>query len=366
MKKRVLLSVLTCGLLLGVTTLQAKTNKKVLVQHEIQKQVKNHKQAPKEIVAGMQETFKALQALGKKDTKEATKELEAAMKSFNKALKADPSLDLVPIDERLQAYAFMGTSKVIADRLILAQQLLKAHDTQNAIDVIVPLKDELDITTIAIPMKLYPVAAKKALDALNNGKEKEALDAITEAMNSLVVFEVVLPTPLLAAQDLVAEASKIDKSKKEDAKKLLDAAKEELNRAELLGYTKKHDAAYKLLNDSIEKIEKEIQGKNEVVKLYEKIKNDFKKIIHNTHIEKVIIKNPAEAKVQQYQNNEANKAMSESTVFKQEAQSDKEKTLHNEAKEAVEKFNQKEKEQTVKERKTFEKEAHTDEKKTIQ
>jgi len=331
MKKRFLLSALTCGLLLGVTTLQAKTDKKVLVQHEMQKQVQNHKQAPKEIVEGMQNTFNALQALGKKDKKEAKKDLEAAMKSFNKALKADPSLDLVPIDERLQAYAFMGTSEVIKDRLKVAQQLLKAHDTQAAIDVISPLKDEMDISTIAIPMKLYPIAAKKALDALNKGKEKEALAAIAEAMNSLVVFKAVLPTPLLAAQDLVTEASKLDKSKKKEANKLLDAAKEELKRAELLGYTKKHDADYKHLNESIEAIQKEIKGKNIVEKLYDTLKTDFKNIVAHTKISRVkvpsSVHNKAEEKVEHFEQKEGKKAIDERNTFKKEADTDEKKTV---------------------------------------
>ena len=47
--------------------------------------------------------------------------------------------------------------------------------------------------------------------------------------------------------------------------------KEELKRAELLGYTKKHEENYKLLNSEIEKIEKEIKGENKIEKLYEQL-----------------------------------------------------------------------------------------------
>ena len=327
MKKRLLLSALTCGVLLGATGLQANTDKKTLVNNVMQEQVKNHKPAPKEIVAGMQNTFAALKAMqaGKKD--DAKKALEAATKSFDAALKADPSLDLIPIDERFQAFAFMGNSDVIEARLKLGQKLLKAHDTQTAIAVVSPLKDELDISVISIPMKIYPIATKKALEELNKGNEKAAFEAIGAAMNSLVVVKAIIPTPLLVAQDLIIDASKLDKSKKEEAKKLLDAAKEELKRAELLGYVSRHEPEYKLLNDDIEKVEKEIKGKNVVEKLYETLKNDFKKIIANTKISKETPEQVAEQKINAFEKKEAEKAVKIKDEFKQEAQQDEKKTV---------------------------------------
>jgi len=157
---------------------EAQTDKKKLIQAVINKRIKDHKPAPKEIIIGMQDTFNALQAMGKGKKDEAQKDLEAAIQSFDAALKADPALDLVPVDERFQAFEFLGSSDVIAAQIKLAEQLLKEHDIQAAIDTIAPLKDELDITTITIPMKLYPQADKKALDALKKGQEQAALDAI--------------------------------------------------------------------------------------------------------------------------------------------------------------------------------------------
>jgi len=327
MKKRFLLSALTCGVLLGTTGLQAQTDKKELLQNVMQEEVKEHKQAPKEIVAGMQNTFAALKALQANKKDEAKKALEAATKSFDNALKADPSLDLIPIDERFQAYAFIGSSDIIEARLKLAQQLLKAHDTQTATAILLPLKDELDISLISIPMKIYPVVTRKALDALNKGDEKAAFAAIAEAMNSLVVVQTIIPTPLLVAQDLIVEASKLDKEKKEEAKKLLASAKEELKRAELLGYVSRNEAAYKLLNEGIEKIEKEIKGKNVVVKLYETLKNDFKHIIENTKISKMTPQEIAEKKVNDLEKEEDKKSVKEKDGFKQEAQQDEKKTI---------------------------------------
>ncbi len=123
MKKGFLLSAIACGVLMSTVSLQAKTDKKVLVQHEMDKQMQKHKQAPKEIIIGMQETFNALQALQKEDKTTAQQALQRAAESFDKALKADPTLDLIPIDERLQAFAFEGSAKRIAARLTVARQL---------------------------------------------------------------------------------------------------------------------------------------------------------------------------------------------------------------------------------------------------
>jgi len=330
MKRKFLLSTLTSLLLLGTTVLQAQTDKKELVQKVANEQIKNHKQAPKEIVEGLQNTYMAMTALQQNKKDEAVKLLEKANKSFDVALKADPSLKLIPIDERLQAYAFMGSSDVIDARLKLAVQLLKAHETQDASDILLPLKDELDITTVSVPMNLYPVSTKAALAALKKDDIKGAAVALNTAMSSLVSFRIVIPTPLLVAQDLIAEASKLDKSKKEDAAKLLDAAKEELKRAELLGYTSKHAEDYKVLNENIENIQKEIKGKNKVEELYEKLKNKFITSIEHIYISKSKMTTPeetAEKKVNAYQKDEAQKALKEKAQFIKDSKTDKEKTI---------------------------------------
>jgi len=294
MKKTLLLSTLTCGLLLGTTAIQAKTPTKALMEDQINQHVKEQKKAPKEVAKGIQATFKSVQLIEANKLKEAEALLQKANDNFDKALKADPKLDLLPLEESLTAYSFTGSSKTIKARLDLTKQLIEAHDTQTAIAMIIPLKDELDINVVSLPMSLYPVSTKAALDAVKKGDKKAALTALKEGFGALVYGSIIIPTPLLAAQDLIIEASQLEKSKKEDAQKLLSAAKEELKRAELLGYTTKHTEAYKALDRSIEKIQKEIKGENKVEKLYDIAKKDLEKIIHNARITKVKMKNPSQ------------------------------------------------------------------------
>jgi hypothetical protein len=255
------------------------------METQINKHAKEQKTASREIVDAIQNTFKAVNALEKNRLDDAKKLLKEADEKFSTALKENPSLDLLPLEETLMAYQYNGSSKDIKAALDLSIQLIKAHDTQVASAVMAALKDELDINIVSIPMKLYPVATKKALEAVNKGDRQAALAILAEGFGMLVSTQIIIPTPLLAAQDLALEASKLDKSKKEEAQKLLAAAKEELARAELLGYTQKHDAAYKLINEDIQKVEKEIKGKNAVEKLYEKLLQDFKKLIGDTRHE---------------------------------------------------------------------------------
>lgn len=322
MKKRLLLSVLTCGLLFGMGTLQASTDTKTLMEQQVTQHTQEQQQTPKEVLSGIQATFNAVHLIETDQIDEAKKLLQKATDDFETALKANPNLDIVPLEERLIAYRYAGSSADIQKTLDVSVKLIKKHDTQAAIALLSPLKDELDINVVAIPMKLYPASTKTAAQALEKGDKMAALSALSVGFGTLLNSQIILPTPLLVAEDLVIEASMLDKSKKEEAKALLAGAKEELKRAELLGYTKKHAPEYVQLNDSIEKIEKEIKGKNKVVKLYEKLKAEFKKLLHDTRTDKVSVTNPAEKKVEQFQRQEAQKALKETQTFRHEAQQD--------------------------------------------
>ncbi|NPA59453.1 MAG: YfdX family protein, partial [Epsilonproteobacteria bacterium] len=262
MKKRLLLSALTCGLLLSTTAIEANTNSQTLINNQIKKHHQETKQVPKAVVEAIQDTFKAVHALEANKIDDAKKLLKEADEKFTASLKKDPSLDLLPLEESVVRYTYMGSSQDISKALALTVKLINDNDTQVAQTVLGALKDEVDINIVSIPMKLYPVTTKKALDALNKGDKKTALMTLAEGFGMLVNTQIVIPTPLLVAQELVIEASQMDKTKKKDVEKLLVLAKEELKRAKLLGYTKPHEKAYKLINEDIEKLEKEIKGKN--------------------------------------------------------------------------------------------------------
>ena len=252
---------------------------KTIVNREATKHRSSLKKAPKEITEGLQQTVVALRALHQNQIKPAKDALEKATKLFDESLKKDPQLALVPIADEIQVNDFTGNAKLVKQIIKATQSLLKDHDTQAARKMLLPLQDEMDMQTQFIPMNTYPIATKEALKVLNKGNAKLAFTTLAIALNSIVTQVVVVPLPLITAQDLVLEASKLDKSNKKDALKLLSNADDELEKAVLLGYTKKHSKEYKNLQAQVKNIEAEIKGKNEVVKLYDNLKNDFKSLV---------------------------------------------------------------------------------------
>jgi hypothetical protein len=294
MKKKSLVSVALASLLFGVSSFGANSmnqvvgssNKKNAINKEVAFQNKKFKMASEDIQKGLNDTLKAIDALQKKDTKNAKKYLSDASKYFDKALKSNPHLRLVPIENDIVAYRFGGGPKTIKASVDLAKKMLESNQVQVARELLDPLRDEIDITTHYIPMDLYPNATKIAAKLLEQGKTKEALQELVLGLSTIVGDEVIIPIPLLTAQDLVITASKLDKKKKKDALALLDQAKIELQKALLLGYTTKYSAEYKNLTKLINGIEKEIKGKNRVEKLYENLKEKFKELIGLTRKER--------------------------------------------------------------------------------
>jgi len=288
MKKNLLISTIVAGLILGSTALYAgeKTAKetishsiKVSVEKEKKKQKENFTAAPKEIVDGFNATVDAIEFLDKNDVQHAKKALRSASKNFDTALKASPELDLVPFAQEVVVHEFLGNAKTVKKSLVLVGTLIDDYDTQVARTVMAPLEDEMIVTTQAIPMKLYPLATKNALEALEKGKKDEAIELLDVSLNTIVTETVLMPLPLLVAEDLVYAAADVDKENKTDALKLLTLAQDELQKGIYLGYTKKHAPEYKAIDESIEAIKKEIKGKNAVEKLYDKLKESFGSLV---------------------------------------------------------------------------------------
>lgn len=133
-----------------------------ILDKEIHNHNLNKKQAPKEIMSGLQNTIIALHALQQNNKTVAKQALEKATKSFDTALKRNPKLDMVPVDERIAVNDFTGDAKLIKHIKSSAISLLKDNDTQTARDMILPLEDQMSITIQYLPMKLYPEATKQA------------------------------------------------------------------------------------------------------------------------------------------------------------------------------------------------------------
>ena len=236
-------------------------------------------QTQKEIMGGFRNTIMALRALQVNNKTAAKQAFESATKSFDAALKKDPQLDLVPVDERITVNDFTGDAKLVKHIKDAATSLLKDNDTQAARAMLLPLEDQMTIMTEYLPMKIYPEATKQAQKDLAKGDSKAVFRDIDTAFHSFVIKSVIIPIPLLTAQDMVLEASHLGKKDKTQALKLLNSAQDELQKAVLLGYTKKHSKAYESLAKEVSSIKEAVNGGNAVERMYNHIKNSFASLL---------------------------------------------------------------------------------------
>jgi hypothetical protein len=241
---------------------------------------------PKLVLGGLHDTFNAIRALQAKDTKAAELSLSKATTAFDAALKADPNLGLIPVANDIQVNELDSTPKQIEEALDLAVESLKNHHIKTAREILLPLQDDIEITTKSIPMDIYPVATKNARSELAKGHQDAALQTLLSGLSMMVTEKVIIPIPLLKAEDLVVSAAKLEKTKKKEASELLEEADAELKKSILLGYADQDMPEYKALSEQIKAIQKEIKGKNEAEKLYDRAIKSFESLIHTTEHKK--------------------------------------------------------------------------------
>ena len=294
-------SIVLAGLLLSASALMANTNnlKQEVSSISLQKEktqkeqnrldniVKNtitdHKkqlQHEQGFVLGIQKMVLAMKSLSNEDKNTAKDKLLEAAKSIRDAFQKEPNMKMVPVYDKEMIHVFNGSVELINKIRDYSYVLVKDNEIQTAIDVLTPMQDEIVMTTSYLPVYLYPEAIKEAQYKIDIGDLKGAKDVLYKALNMLEVKQVIIPIPLITAQDMIVEASKLDKSKKDEIMKLLSAAKYELKRAVALGYTKKYNVDYLSLNNQIEKMEKDLGLKKDIKSSFEKIIKDFKGLIH--------------------------------------------------------------------------------------
>jgi tetratricopeptide (TPR) repeat protein len=286
MKKTTVLSTLLASLLLS-TTLYASTEIKTVqeVSHNAvekgnQDALASQKHLIKGAVESLEFTAKALVSLNKNNTKEATANIEKALGKLEVVLSAKNAPKFLPIDSSVEVREYVGTKKEIEKSVDLVEELLDDNKIQVARTLLNTLQSEIDITVVSLPLVTYPDALKLAAKYIHENKIAEAKHILSVALNTFDTTVEVIPLPLLKAGELINVSASLAKNgKKEEALKYLNAAENELEIAQALGYVSHSDVSYKALHGAIKHIKKEIKGKNQVEKLFDDLKaklKDFK------------------------------------------------------------------------------------------
>ncbi len=259
-------------------------SKHQMIQDELKLATKNTVKPAQEIVDGLKNTLKAISLLEKHDVKSAKVALISATKQFEIALKKDPNLKLVPVNMETTFDDFPLTLADVKSIKKNALKMVNNNQPQEAIILLSQLKDQITITTTNLPMDLYPVAVKHALNALNKGKKIDtALPLLTDALNTMVVTEIVIPMPILIAQSALKDAQKLSKNDKTEIKKLLNLSKRQLEVAKYEGYLSKYNAEYKNISEEIDRLKNKISKGTLLVKDYDKVKSDFVSLFQKIH-----------------------------------------------------------------------------------
>jgi len=286
--KKVILSAIAASMIMGVSA-QAKeegapsaTVKQInaaTVKQAKSNAVSHQKKMVQEAIDSLKNAHEALVLLEKKDKDGAIKSIEKALGKLEVILSAKTSPKLLPIKSYVVVNEFIGTSDGIKATVKLVKELLSDGKVQQARKLLMPLTSEVDMTTVSLPLVSYPDALKLAAKYIHSDKVAMAKEVIAIALNTFDEATVVVPLPLLKATDLIAAASDIATQDKEMAIRYLEGASENLKVAEALGYVSKSAVTYKVLQDKIDAVKKEIQGKNKAEKLFESLKEklaDFK------------------------------------------------------------------------------------------
>ena len=271
--KRILTSVALAGLVatnsFAIDAKTAKVNKNAVIKAE--KNAQQNNQLVKEAINAIRNTQDALIYLNGKDKKNAINSLKKAIGDLAVVLNSPNPPYLLPVDINFEAYEFQGSLKDVANLVTKAKTLVIENKLPEAREVLNSLRDEIVVKTINLPLATYPSALKLAIKYINENKLKEAKDVLAMALSTLVEIKTIIPIPLVKAQNLIVQASKIVKKDPKEAIKYLDEAKHQLQLGEVLGYTSKSSTTYKMLKDKINKIEKEIRAKHNTDNLFERL-----------------------------------------------------------------------------------------------
>jgi hypothetical protein len=209
----------------------------------------------KEAVMGTQQ---ALLNLEKNDSANALTSLQEVSKKLEQIMANSPALVLVAADIEVDVIDFKGSAGVVEQKVKQAANLLNHGKLQAGRMVADELASEMDITTVNIPLKTYPLAIKDAIGMINAGKTQDAMPILDEALNSLVEETEIIPLPLLRAEGLLLKASELEQktdlskeNNRDEVLKLVAEAKEKIKIAQLLGYGEKDDYQlfYKVIDD---------------------------------------------------------------------------------------------------------------------
>lgn len=230
----------------------------------------------RDAVTAIEQTQKAVKAIQAGKTEEALAAIEQASGKIDILVARKPTVALIPVEVEVQLVDTAPTAKSeIAERARDAEDALDRKDYSTARVTLEGLSSELRHRTYHLPLASYPRAMQRAARLLDEKKTDEAHTVLQTALNTLVVTETRTPLPILVAEAAIKDAQGKRESDKAAARKLLTSARDELDRAELLGYAKAAPE-YGSLKRSIEELDKQLEGTESTTSAFTALRDKVK------------------------------------------------------------------------------------------
>jgi hypothetical protein len=227
----------------------------------------------------LQETQTALGFLANNRTDDAVAALERAIGKLDLVLAAEPSLALAPVDVRVRTYDIVAAPDAIRAVRTRAAEAVAAGQIQVARHLLADLASEHVISVTSLPLATYPAAIRQAAALVHAGNAPGAATVLESALGTLVVQDTIIPLPLARAEALLDQAAPLtakaqrSPAENEQLRRLIAAAREQLQRAQLLGYATESDL--RGLLDELTVIERRTEGQGSGPGLLDRIKALF-------------------------------------------------------------------------------------------
>jgi hypothetical protein len=226
-----------------------------------------------EAIAAIQDTQKAINAISAKKDNEALSAIEQATGKINILLARNPSTALIPVHLAVDVIDLAPLDSKEIDGFVQgASDAMKNKDYPAARVALQNLMSEIRVRTSNLPLATYPDALKRAAQLLDQKKADEANKVLLTAVNTLVIVDHVIPIPVVLAKAAVRAAENLRQKDKTTAQKLLEAAKNELQRSKDLGY-EAADPEYASLSDEVSNLEKQLNGKGDTGSVFAQLRN---------------------------------------------------------------------------------------------
>ncbi|WP_457562981.1 YfdX family protein [Caminibacter pacificus] len=239
------------------------------------------KKVTQEAVDAINMVAKVIELLDKKEKDKALEEIANVLGKLEVLIARDPNLQVVPVDVKQSIVDFPGTVDDVEAAKAEVVALIKASEVQAARDIMLNLASELDIYVTALPIGTYPVVMKAIIPLIEQEKFEEAKKLLVEALETLVLEKIVIPLPILRAEQAIIRANELankENPNKDELKELLAYAKEQLELGEALGYGKV-EIDYKDLYVEISKLEKILEGEESTKDIFETLKEKLSGIM---------------------------------------------------------------------------------------